>query len=429
MNVKNEFMKIYEFPRLPPRFYAYEESPVTNAVKSVIKDVRQNGDRALRKYTLRFDRIRLSDIRVPKHEIERAARKCPPRLRSALKAAGHNIRRFAREQLKAYRNFEYPVRPGVFTGQKVVPIERVGVYVPAGRYPLVSTLLMCCLPAQVAGVREIAVCSPPSAKGSVHPGILAAAGLIGIREIYRVGGVQAVAAMAFGTGSIKKVDKIVGPGNKFVAQAKKEVYGAVGIDFFCGPTEVMIIADKSGDPELIAADLLAQAEHDTEAIPIVVTDSWQLAVRINGEIRDQIADLPTRETGRESIAKNGAIIIVQNLTQAINLANQRAPEHLEIQIKFPKKIIHGLKNYGSLFIGRRAAEALADYSSGLNHTLPTNMASRYTGGLSVRDFIKIQTTLRVSRAGFNAISSAAEVLAETEGLEGHHRSIIIRRKI
>ena len=428
MNRKNESVKIYEFPRLPPRFYDYQESPATNAVKRMIKDVRQNGDRALKKYTLRFDRIRLSGIRIPKHEIERAAKQCPSRLRLALKAAGQNIRRFAREQIKAYRDFEYQVRPGIFTGQKVVPIERVGVYVPAGRYPLVSTLLMCCVPAQVAGVREIAVCSPPSAKGSIHPQILAAAELIGIREIYRVGGVQAVAAMAFGTETIEKVDKIVGPCNLFVAQAKKEVYGAVGIDFIAGPTEIMIIADKSGDPELIAADLLAQAEHDTEAIPIVVTDSRRLARLIDRQIQLQIAKLSTRETGRKSIAKNGAIIIVQNLAQAVDMANQRAPEHLEIQVKFPKKIISGLKNYGSLFIGEHAAEALADYSSGLNHTLPTNRASRYTGGLSVRDFIKIQTTLRVSRAGFNAISSIAEVLAQTEGLEGHYRSITIRRK-
>lgn len=421
-------MKIYDYPRLPPGFLNYKESAASSIVKRIIREVRTNGDRALKKYTLRFDRVRLSGFRVSRHEIEQAAKNCPYRLRSAFVCAGENIRRFARRQFRAYRDFEYPVKPGVFTGQKIVPIERVGGYVPAGRYPLVSTLLMCCIPAQVAGVREIAVCSPPSFDGSVHPGVLAAAEMIGIREIYRVGGVQAVAAMAFGTETIKKVDKIVGPGNLFVAQAKKEVYGAVGIDFFCGPTEIMIIADRTADPELIAADLLAQAEHDIEAIPVLVTDDRPLARQVNRQVRIQIARLSTRNICRRSIDRNAAIIIVRNLTQAVDLANQRAPEHLEIQVKNPKKLITGLKNYGSLFIGANAAEALADYSSGLNHTLPTNMAGRYTGGLSVRDFIKIQTTLRVSRKGFRVIGPVAEVLAQTEGLEGHLRSIKKRRK-
>jgi histidinol dehydrogenase len=421
-------LKIYEYPRLPPNFYAYRENPETDMVKRIIKDVRQNGDRALKKYTLRFDRVRLAGIRIRASEIERAAKNCPPRLRSALKSCRQNIRRFARRQFRSYRDFEYPIRPGVFTGQKVIPIERVGVYVPAGRYPLVSTLLMCAIPAQVAGVREIAVCSPPSVKGSIHPAILAAAALIGIREVYRIGGVQAVAALAFGTESINKVDKIVGPGNRFVAQAKKEVSGAVGIDFIAGPTEVMIIADKSGDPGLIAADLLAQAEHDTDAVPVVVTDSRQLARRINQEIKTQIARLSTRNIARQSLAKNGAIIIVRDLVNALELVNRRAPEHLELQVKYPGEIIPRLKNFGSLFIGDKAAEALGDYSSGLNHTLPTNFSSRYTGGLSVRDFIKIQTTLRLTRNGLKRISPAAEVLAQTEGLEGHLRSIKIRRK-
>jgi histidinol dehydrogenase len=420
-------MKIYEYPRLPPDFLNGSESPVSNAVKKIIRDVRQNGDQAVRKFTLKFDRVRLAGFRVEPAEIRRAKKNCPAGLRSGLESAGENIRRFALRQFKAYRDFECQIRPGVSAGQKIVPIERVGVYVPAGRYPLVSTLLMCCLPAQVAGVKEIAVCSPPSARGSVHPAILAAADLLGIREIYRIGGVQAVAAMAFGTKTIKKVDKIVGPGNQYVAQAKKEVFGAVGIDLIAGPTEVMIIADQDADPRLIAADLLAQAEHDPGAIPIVVTDSRPMIRLIDRQIRIQLASLSTRETCRKSLNRNGAMILVRDLDQAASLANQRAPEHLELQIKHPKKIIPRLKNYGSLFIGANTAEALADYSSGLNHTLPTNRSARYAGGLSVRDFIKIQTTLRVRGKGLRFIGPAAEVIAQTEGLEGHFRSLKIRR--
>jgi histidinol dehydrogenase len=420
-------MKFYEYPRLPPGFAIGSESAVSNTVKRIIRDVRRNGDRALRKYTARYDRVRLTGLRVVPEEIRRCRRACPAGLRSSLESAGENIRRFARRQFKAYRDFEFQIRPGVFCGQRIVPIERIGVYVPAGRYPLVSTLLMCCIPAQVAGVREIAVCSPPSAGGSIHPQILAAADLLGIREIFRIGGAQAVAAMALGTESIKKVDKIVGPGNQYVAQAKKEVFGSVGIDLIAGPTEVMIIADRFADPRLIAADLLAQAEHDPGAVPILVTDSRPLIRIVERQIRVQLANLITRKTARKSLYRNGSMILVRDLEQAVKLANLRAPEHLELQLERPEKIVSGLKNYGSLFIGASAAEALADYSSGLNHTLPTNLSSRYGGGLSVRDFIKIQTTLRVSRKGLRAIGPAAEVLAQTEGFEGHLRSLRIRR--
>jgi histidinol dehydrogenase len=420
-------MKICEYPRLPNGFLTRSESPVSNAVRKIIRDVRVNGDRAVRDYTLKFDRVRLVGFRVAEQEIERARADCPRELRSGLKSCLRNIKIFALRQFKAYRDFEFQIRPGVFAGQKIVPIERVGIYVPAGRYPLVSTLLMCGVPAQIAGVKEIAVCSPPSACGSVRPEILAAADLLGIREIYRIGGVQAVAALALGTRSVKKVDKIVGPGNEYVAQAKKEVFGTVGIDLIAGPTEVMIIADRYADPRSVAADLLAQAEHDPGAVPIAVTDSRSMARSIERQVRDQLAGLPTRKIARESLNRNGLIILVRDLDQAIKIANQRAPEHLELQIRRPEKIVPDLKNYGSMFIGANAAEALADYSSGLNHTLPTNLSSRYTGGLSVRDFIKIQTTLRVEKKGLRFIGPAAEVLARSEGLEGHFRSIKIRR--
>jgi histidinol dehydrogenase len=331
--------------------------------------------------------------------------------------------------MKAYRDFEYEIEPGVYCGQKVVPIERIGVYVPAGRHPLVSTLLMCCVPARVAGVNEIAVCSPPSAEGTVDSKILAACGIAGVREIYRLGGVQAVAALAFGTDTVKKVDKIFGPGNQYVAQAKKEVFGAVGIDLIAGPTEVMIIADRHADPRLCAADLLAQAEHDPAAVPILVSDHEPFLRRTARQVDIQMAKLATGRTCRESWNRNGTMILVHNLDQAVRVANLRAAEHLELLVRRPERILSELKNYGSLFIGRFSAEALADYSSGLNHTLPTNRSARYTGGLSVRDFLKIQTTLRVNKKGLRSIGPAAEEMARNEGLEGHLQSIKIRRNI
>jgi histidinol dehydrogenase len=421
-------LRIYKYPKVPAGFYACRTATDTAAVKRIIESVRREGDRALKRYTRRFDRVRISGIRVELSEIKRAARSLDPALASALEAARRNIRKFAVRQLRAYRDFEFQIQPGVFTGQKAIPVERVGIYVPAGRYPLVSSLLMCAVPAQVAGVREIAVCSPPSCRGSVHPAILGAADRIGIREIYRIGGAQAIAALAYGTATVKKVDKIVGPGNRYVAQAKKEVFGAVGVDFIAGPTEVMIIADGNADPDLIAADLLAQAEHDREAVPTVVTESGRLADRVNQAVVKQLAVLPTRITAAQAIAAHGAIIIVKEISQALNIADRKAPEHLELQVKNPVRWAARLTNYGSLFIGDKAAEALGDYTSGLNHTLPTNFGSRYSGGLSVRDFIKIQTTLRLTRNGLARIGPAAEALARVEGLAGHGRSIARRRK-
>jgi histidinol dehydrogenase len=421
-------LRIYIYPKVPVGFYAYRPAADNAAVKRIIESVRREGDRALQRYTRRFDRVRISGIRVELSELKRAARAVDPALAAALETARRNIRKFAVRQLRAYRDFEFQIRPGVFTGQKVIPIERVGIYVPAGQYPLVSSLLMCAIPAQVAGVKEIAVCSPPSCRGSVHPAILGAADRIGIREIYRIGGAQAIAALAYGTATVKKVDKIVGPGNRYVAQAKKEVFGAVGVDFIAGPTEIMIIADESADPDLIAADLLAQAEHDREAVATVVTDSQCLAARINRAVAKQLAVLPSRNTAARAIAAHGAIIIVKEISQALHIANRKAPEHLELQVKNPVRRAARLTNYGSLFIGDKAAEALGDYSSGLNHTLPTNFGSRYTGGLGVRDFIKIQTTLRLTRNGLAWIGPAAEIFARTEGLAGHGRSIARRRE-
>lgn len=416
-------MKTFSYPGLPAGFYDRTAVDVSVPVRRIIADVRRRGDRAVRDHTLRYDRVRIAGLRVARSEIRRAARNLDPGLAAALRAVRRNLLAFAARQVKSCRDLEFQVRPGVFLGQKVVPVERVGIYVPAGRHPLVSTLLMCAVPARVAGVRRIAVCSPPADRGSVPAAILAAADLLGIREVYRVGGAQAIAALAFGTETIRPVDLVVGPGNTYVAQAKKAVYGVCGVDFIAGPTELMVIADRRADPSLVAADLLAQAEHDPAANPVLVTDSRGLCARVQEELKNQIKSLATRRVARQALARRGCAILVRDLSQAVGIANRKAPEHLALQVRRPGNLIRRLRNYGTLFIGRLAAEALGDYSSGLNHTLPTAGAARYTGGLSVRNFLKFQTTLRVERRGLGAIGPAAEVLARAEGLEGHGRSV------
>jgi len=285
---------------------------------------------------------------------------------------------------------------------------------------------MCAVPARVAGVKEVVVCSPPSHRRSIHPAVLIAADVVGVDEIYRVGGAQAIAAMAYGTQTIRKVDKIVGPGNKYVVSAKREVWGVVGIDFLAGPTEIMIIADKTADPKTIAADLLAQAEHDVEAIPILVTTSLELAEEVQKEIELQLRELVTRDTAGASIQRNGMVILVNDMQEAIHVANEKAPEHLSLQVGRPQDHLAELRNYGSLFVGGYSAEALGDYSGGINHTLPTNGCARYTAGLSVKDFIRLQTILEVTKEGLMVIGPTAKTLAEIEGLDGHAKSIAMR---
>jgi histidinol dehydrogenase len=347
-------------------------------------------------------------------------------LQQVLKEVARNLVDFARKQKEQYRDFEYQSQPGVWLGQRVVPIERIGVYVPAGRFPLISSLLMGVVPAQVAGVKEVAICSPPTWGGSVHPAILVAANQLGIDEIFRVGGVQAIGALAYGTTAIKKVDKIVGPGNMYVAAAKKEVFGEVGIDFVAGPSEIMVIADRSADPVIVAADLLAQAEHDVNAQAILVTPEPQLVTEVLTEINRQMKQLTTAAIAAEALKNRGVAVVVNSLEDAVRLANQKAPEHLELQVKNPRQVASSLHNYGSLFIGELAAEVLGDYSSGLNHTLPTAQTARYTGGLGVKDFLKIQTTLRVNSQGLGTIGPQAAALAAAEGLEAHVRSVSSR---
>lgn len=419
-------MKIIRANELTENFFKYKEIEKIASVKEIISDVRQNGDRAVKNYSEKFDNVKLDSIKVCKEESHTASTKLTTREKEVLKVAAENIHKFANKQKEGFKDFEYEIQPGVFAGQKVVSIKRIGIYAPGGSYPLPSTVLMCAIPALVAGSEEIVLCSPPTNNGTIHPAILVAAEICNIKEVYQIGGAQAIAAMAYGTETIKPVDKIVGPGNKYVTAAKKEVFGAVGIDFIAGPTELLIIADATANAEFIAADLLAQAEHDTNAVPILVTNSRKLAFQVEREVKNQLSKLKTADIAQVSISVNGKIILVENMEEAIEISNKKAPEHLELQVKETNKYINRLKNYGSLFIGFFAAEVLGDYSSGLNHTLPTNTTARYTGGLSVKDFLKIQTTLRVEKDGIKSIGPIAEELGKMEGLVGHAESIVKR---
>ena len=362
--------------------------------------------------------------------------------------------KFALCQKNSFDDFEIELVPGMFTGQKTIPVEKAGVYVPAGRFPLVSTVIMTVTPAAAAGVEEIVLCTPPR----VHPddraeaekqglgvpgkpfiggkpyadeGIMAAAYICGVNHLYAVGGSQAIGAMAYGTESIPKADVIVGPGNKFVAAAKKAVYGIVGIDMIAGPTEVFVIADKTANPSWVAADLLAQAEHDVVAQPILVTDDMELAQKVQAEIQKQLETLTTKTIASQSIDTQGRIIIVDSLEQAVEAANRKAPEHLELAMEAGAdrdKVAAEVHNYGSLFVGHYAAEVFGDYAAGLNHTLPTSGSARFTGGLSVRMFLKTVTTLRVenNKSGIVKSAVAAGFLGDSEGLAGHARAARIR---
>jgi histidinol dehydrogenase len=395
-------------------------------VREIVAGVRSGGDAAVREYTRRFDRAGIDSPAVGPDRIAAASDRADTGLVDALYESAENLDRFARAQLSGFRSFEVEIRPGVFAGQAVIPLARVGVYVPGGRYPLVSSLLMGAVPARAAGVGEIVVCTPPDAAGNVPDAILVAADMCGVREVFRIGGAQAVAAMAYGTESVPRVDKIVGPGNEYVTAAKQCVAGDVGIDFVAGPTELLVVADDGANPVLIAADLIAQAEHDVRATPILITDSPGLAARVEEEIERLLGTVGTRDVARAALDAGGIIVVASSIAEALELADARAPEHLGLFTRDAKETAPRLHNYGSLFVGESAAEAFGDYSSGLNHVLPTRGAARYTGGLSVRDFLKFQTILRIEEGGAGAIGPAAAKLARAEGLDGHALSVELR---
>lgn len=409
-------------------------------VPVIIEEVRLHGDSAIRTYASKFDRANPETFEVSQEELKKAEEKLrveSPDLYASLVRARDLAFEFAKRQRSSFDDFEVMLSPGLITGQKNIPVERAGVYVPAGRFPLVSSVIMGSAPAFAAGVSEVFLCTPPL----LHPinpalpwgdeRILAAASLCGIHRVFVVGGAQAIAAMAYGTESIPKVNVIVGPGNKYVAAAKKLVYGDVGIDLVAGPTEVLIIADSSAHPAWVAADLLAQAEHDSDAQAILVTTSERLAKAVQEEVTALVDSLPSDAAARKSFADNSAIIIVESLQEAVEIANKKAPEHLELAMDAGaelESLIATVRNYGSLFIGHNSAEVLGDYTAGLNHTLPTSGSSAFTGGLSVRHFLKTVTTLRVAGdaasgtndlSGWTASLKAAEQIALAEGLTGH----------
>lgn len=419
-------MKIISLERYRPQQGAGDLEEAQRTVRKIIGAVRRHGDAALRKFSRRYDRVVPRRFRVDAAEIAAALKSCPPDLCQAMVLATGNLRLFAGRQMKPYRDFSLRIAGGVTAGQRVLPIERVGIYVPGGRFPLFSSLLMAAVPARVAGVREIAVFSPPGANGRVAAPVLAAAGLLGIREVYALGGAQAVAAMAYGSESVPAVDKIVGPGNCYVNLAKLAVFGKVGIDLPAGPSEIVILADLSARPGVLAADLLAQAEHDPQAVALLVTTSPRLASAVQIEVKKQLSRLPLASPARVSVKGQGAILLAASLAQAVAFINGLAPEHLELQVERPQRLVTRFSAFGSLFIGPGSAEALGDYSSGLNHVLPTAGAARFSAGLSVRDFLRLSTTLRVSAAGLRRIAPAARRLAEAENLSAHVRSLDLR---
>ncbi|MEK6921785.1 MAG: histidinol dehydrogenase [Nanoarchaeota archaeon] len=413
-------MKIINAVDVPDSFFANEVIQGVD-VKSIIVEVREKGDIAVKEFTKKFDSIELENIEVTKEEKEQAYKKVDKRVLSSLKKAAKNIEAFAKKQYRSFKSFETKIA-GNKIGQRIIPIQKVGCYVPGGRYPLPSSALMSVIPAKVAGVEEIIVCSP-----KISAITIVAADIAGADKIYRIGGVQAIAAMTYGTQSIPKVDKIVGPGNKYVTAAKKEVYGDVGIDFLAGPSEVFIIADETAVPKIIAADLLAQLEHDPSARADLVTTSQKIAEEVKVEVERQIELLTTKEVAKQALA-NGYIIIVKKMEEAIAFANKRAPEHLELCVKSPEQWILQLKNYGSLFIGMYSAEVFGDYCSGTNHALPTNGAARYTGGLSVKEFVKVVTYQEMTKQGAQRLIPIAATLAAIEGLDAHKKAAEIRKE-
>ena len=399
-------------------------SSVEDVVSDIIANVREKGDEALRDYCQRFDHVALNEFLVSPKELEAAIQKVEPEFIEILEEAAKNIRAFHEKQLR--QSFIMTEKPGVVLGQRVIPLERVGLYVPGGTAAYPSTVLMDAIPAQIAGVSEIVMVTPPSKEGSVNPYILAAAHVAGVGRIFKVGGAQAVAALAYGTESIPRVDKIVGPGNAFVAEAKKQVFGQVNIDMIAGPSEVLVLADGASDPRYVAADLLSQAEHDKNASAVLVTDSLALAEQVQAEIEVQLKTLKREEIARTSIENNGKIIVCRDLMEGVDTANRIAPEHLEICVDQPFDYLGLIKNAGSVFLGRYNPEPLGDYFAGPNHTLPTSGTARFYSPLSVDDFVKKLQYSYYTREALEKDYDKVSFFANKEGLTAHARAVDIR---
>ncbi len=397
---------------------------VSDIVTDIIENVKANGDKALFEYCEKFDKAVLSSLEVTKEEIEEAFENVEPEFIKIIKEAAENIKEFHKKQLK--EGFEIKKENGVVVGQKITPIEKVGLYVPGGTAAYPSTVLMDSIPAKIAGCSEICITTPPSENGKVNPVILAAAKIAGVDRIFKVGGAQAVAALAYGTESIPKVDKIVGPGNAFVAEAKRQVFGLVSIDMIAGPSEILVIADSKSNPEYVAADLLSQAEHDKMASAVLVTDSEELANKVSQELEKQIPLLSREEIARTSIDTNGKIIIADNFDDVIAVSNEIAPEHLELVVDEPFKYLDKIKNAGSIFMGRYCPEALGDYFAGPNHTLPTSGTARFSSALSVDDFVKKNQYVYYTKEALEEVGEKVAFFAEKEGLTAHAKSAVVR---
>ena len=411
-------MQIIKSKNLPSDFYNYKEFSAISTVDEIIADVAQNGDAAVKKYCEKFDG-KIDSLEVSKEEIEKAFQTVDTKVIDAIKQSIANVKIFAQAQLKSVKEFEIE-NNGMILGQKIIPLERTGAYVPGGNYPLPSSAIMSCVPAKVAGVKEVIMCSPKIKDVTIVAGVLA-----GADRIFKVGGVQAIAAMAYGTQTIPKVDKITGPGNKYVTFAKKQVFGVCGLDFLAGPSEVMIIADGSAKHEFVAADMLAQCEHDADASAILLTTDEVFAQKVQTKIKEFLQNLKTAEIASKAL-EHSYIVLIENLDEAVEIANKKAPEHLELMTNCNEVLKEKLTSYGSLFIGDFAAEALGDYCSGTNHILPTNKVARYSGGLSVFDFVKILTYQKALPAKTNEITAIASTLAQTEGLCAHKFACDVR---
>ena len=397
---------------------------VSAIVTDIIANVRDKGDEAILEYNRKFDKADLQTLLVSEAEIQEAFEAVEPEFLRILKQAAENIRAFHEKQVR--NSFIMNGAPGVILGQKVTPIEKVGLYVPGGTAAYPSTVLMDAVPAKIAGCGEIVMVSPPGADGKINPVILAAAKIAGVTKIFKCGGAQAVAALAYGTQSVPKVDKIVGPGNAFVAEAKKQVFGRVAIDMIAGPSEILVLADGKSDAKHVAADLLSQAEHDKLASAVLVTDSEALAEAVSAELEKQIPLLPRAEIARASIDNNGKIIVAETLMQGIHIANEIAPEHLELMVDNPFEYLDAVKHAGSIFMGRNCPEALGDYYAGPNHTLPTSGTARFSSPLSVDDFVKKTQFTYYTADALQAVAADVNYFANQEGLQAHGKSAIIR---
>ena len=420
-------MRILKYSEVSPSEVFARSVPevdVAGIVRDIIADVRARGDAALFEYCEKFDKVKLNELEVSPEEIDAAMAKVEPAFIEVLQTAAANIRQFHEKQVR--NSFIITEREGVVMGQKVTPLSSVGLYVPGGTAAYPSTVLMDAIPAKIAGCKNLIMVTPPARDGSVNPAILAAAKTAGVDRIYKVGGAQAIAALTYGTDSIPPVDKIVGPGNAFVAEAKKQVYGEVAIDMIAGPSEILVVADGASNPRHVAADLLSQAEHDKMASAVLVTDSMALAEAVQAEVERQVRLLPRCEIASASIDVNGKIIVVESIDEAIDIANVLAPEHLELCVDNPFDYLDKVQHAGSIFMGRNCPEALGDYLAGPNHTLPTGGTARFYSPLSVDDFVKKSQYTYFTRPALGAVADKVALFAEKEGLSGHARSVLAR---